>query len=65
MRGYEVTGKDTKVEMKFPLLIESANPTDLIEQDQPGEIQASGDAIQVTTAHRAINAIRIHGSWKP
>ena len=65
MRGYEITNQDAAVNLKFPWTIEKANATNLIEDDLPEQINASGGSIQFKAGHRAINAIRISGGWTP
>jgi alpha-mannosidase len=65
VRGYEIADQGTPVSLKFPLNIEKANATDLIEDDLPERVNSSGGSVQFVAGHRAINAMRISGGWAP
>jgi alpha-mannosidase len=63
VRGYEMANRDLEVTLKFPLQVEGANPTSLIEEDVSGPLHVSGGQLQFKVGHRAINAFRVVGKW--
>jgi alpha-mannosidase len=65
VRGYEISGRDTDVAMKFPLQIDHANATSLIEENLSAPVATSAGEVQFKTGQRSINALRIVGRWNP
>jgi alpha-mannosidase len=65
VRGYEIADQNASVNLKFPLKIEKANATNLIEDDLPEPLSASGGSVQFNAGQRSINAIRISGELAP
>jgi alpha-mannosidase len=65
VRGYEIAGSDTDVVLKFPLEIEHANATNLIEENLELPLASSGGSLRFKAGQRSINALRIVGRWNP
>lgn len=65
VRGYEIMGQDSEVFLKFPIQIEQAHQTSLIEEDLPEKVDFSDGQLQFKVGHRSINAERVLGRWSP
>jgi alpha-mannosidase len=65
VRGYEISGHDIDVAMKFPLQIDHANATSLIEENLSAPVATSAGEVQFKTGQRSIKALRIVGRWNP
>jgi alpha-mannosidase len=61
VRGYEMTGLNSQVTLKFPLQVERANATDLIEEDDSEAVDMHGGQLQFRAKHFAIDTFRIIG----
>ncbi|MBZ5561511.1 MAG: hypothetical protein LAP13_03730, partial [Acidobacteriia bacterium] len=64
VRGYEITGRDSEVTLKFPFEVQRANATNLIEEDLGTAPQTSGGEVRIKAAKRSIDAYRVQGQWK-
>lgn len=65
VRGYEISGRDGEVVMKFPLRIDQANATSLIEENLGTPVTTSAHEVQSKVGQRSIDALRIVGRWSP
>ncbi len=63
VRGYEMTGLNSQVTLKFPLQVERANATDLIEEDDSEAVDMHGGQLQFRAKHFAIDTFRIIGRY--
>jgi alpha-mannosidase len=61
VRGYEMEDRDSQVTLRFPLQVERANATSLIEEDTSEAIDMPGGQLQFQARRRAIEAFRIIG----
>jgi hypothetical protein len=58
-------GQDSEVFLKFPIQIEQAHQTSLIEEDLTEKVDFSDGQLQFKVGHRSINAERVLGQWSP